>query len=143
MNHSRNRKRRAARAGFTLIEVLLVLVILVILGSIVGVGIRQAQKKALRDAAEAQLNGLKQGVKNYELDIRRYPTTLQALVEMPSDLVNPQRWRVGGYLDAKQLPLDPWDGEYQYELVDTENFRIWSNGPDGQKGSEDDIVVTN
>ncbi len=140
---NRNRNRRSARAGFTLIEVLLVLVILVILGSIVGVGIRQAQKKALRDAAEAQLNGLKQGVKNYELDIRHYPTTLQALVEMPTDLVNPQRWREGGYLDSKQLPLDPWDGEYQYELVDTENFRIWSNGPDGQKGSEDDIVVTN
>ena len=140
---NRNRNRRAARGGLTLIEVLLVLVILVILGSIVGVGIRQAQKKALRDAAEAQLHGLKQGVKNYELDIRRYPTTLQALVEMPSDLANPQRWREGGYLDAKQLPVDPWDSAYQYELVDSENFRIWSNGPDGQKGSEDDIVVTN
>ncbi len=134
--------KRRDRQALTLIEVLLVLVILVILGSLVGLAARQQMKKALVDAAKAQMAGFSQSLDLYEMDIRNYPTTnqgLQALVEAPSDLNNPDRWRPG-YLKSKQVPLDPWDNPYQYQLVDADNYRIWSWGPDGVDGTADDIT---
>ena len=132
---------RRRREAFTLIEVLLVLVILVILASLVGISVRSAQKRALVDAARAQIGQLKTNIAAYQLDIRRYPTSAQglaALITAPSDLPNPDRWR-GPYMEAKEPPLDPWDAPYRYELVDEDNYRIWSVGPDGSDGTEDDV----
>ncbi len=139
-----HRYRTQKRHGFTLIEVLLVLVILVILASLVGISVRNAQKNALKDAAAARIGQLKTCVAAFQLDLRRYPTTaqgLQALITAPSDLPNPDRWR-GPYLDSKEAPTDPWDAPYQYQLIDADNYRIWSIGPDGADGTEDDISST-
>jgi general secretion pathway protein G len=117
-------------------EVLLVLVILVILGSMAGVAIRTAQRQARSDAARSQIGVLEEAIKMYELNMQAYPTTaqgLQALRESPGDATN---W-TGPYLD-KEVPLDPWKNPYQYE-ADTESYRIWSMGPDGVDGSGDEI----
>jgi len=132
---------RRSRHGFTLMEVLLVLVILVILGSLVGVAIYQQQKRAFLDAAEAQIGNYKRSLQLYAMDIRSFPTTqqgLQSLVAPPADLKNPSRWKKG-YLDSDTVPLDPWDNPYQYELLDVDTFRVWSMGPDGSSGTDDDI----
>ena len=136
---------RFKRDGLTLIEVLLVLVILVILGSLVGLTVNRAQKQALRDATRAQILAFDSPLELYHQNIRSYPTSsqgLQAMVVAPSDLKNPQRWN-GSYLQGNTVPLDPWDNEYQYELMDTENYRITSAGPDGQMGTDDDITKGN
>jgi len=133
---------RIQRSGLTLIEVLLVLVILVILGSLVGLTVNRAQKQALRDAARAQIQAFDTPLELYHQNIRSYPTSsqgLQAMVVAPGDLKNPERWN-GSYLKGNTVPLDPWDNEYQYELMDTENYRITSAGPDGQMGTDDDIT---
>lgn len=133
---------RIQRSGLTLIEVLLVLVILVILGSLVGLTVNRAQKQALRDAARAQIQAFDTPLELYHQNIRSYPTSsqgLQAMVIAPGDLKNPERWN-GSYLKGNTVPLDPWDNEYQYELMDTENYRITSAGPDGQMGTDDDIT---
>lgn len=133
---------RIQRSGLTLIEVLLVLVILVILGSLVGLTVNRAQKQALRDAARAQIQAFDTPLELYHQNIRSYPTSsqgLQAMVIAPGDLKNPERWN-GSYLKGNTVPLDPWDNEYQYELMDTENYRITSGGPDGQMGTDDDIT---
>ncbi len=130
------------RDGLTLIEVLLVLVILVILGSLVGLTVNRAQKQALRDATRAQILAFASPLELYHQNIRSYPTSsqgLQAMVVAPADLKNPERWN-GSYLQGNTVPLDPWDNEYQYELMDTENYRITSVGPDGQMGTDDDIT---
>ena len=132
---------RPGRGGFTLMEVLLVLVILVILGSLVGVAIYQQQKRAFRNAAETQIGNFKRSLQLYAMDIRSFPATqqgLQSLVAPPADLKNPARWKKG-YLDSDTVPLDPWDNPYQYELLDADTFRIWSMGPDGSSGTDDDI----
>ena len=137
-------QRKKRKAGFTLIEVLLVLVILVVLASLVGFYVRGAQKRALIDAAKTQIGQLKQCIEGYQLDVRNYPSTssgLNALITPPSDLPNPDRWK-GPYLDAKQVPLDPWDMPYQYQLVDADNYQISSFGPDTAEGTEDDIRST-
>ena len=128
------------RSGFTLIEVLLVLVILVVLGSMVGIFVRRAQKTADINATKTQLGLFAETLEFYQLEMKNYPTTQQGLEAMrtaPSDLPNPDRW-AGPYLKS-DVPLDAWDQEYQYELLDPDTFRIWSLGPDGQDGTDDDI----
>jgi general secretion pathway protein G len=115
-------------------EVLLVLVILVILGSLVGISISQVQRGALRRAAKVQIEMFEEALDLYHLNIRRYPTTeegLQSLAAPPNGDKS--------YLKDREVPLDPWDNEYNYELLDEDTFRIWSNGPDMVSDSDDDI----
>jgi general secretion pathway protein G len=133
-------RRRRPRRGFTLMEVLLVLAILVVLGSMVTVGYLQLQKNANKDAARSQISMLEDAVQLYALQVGSCPSTqngLEALRVAPSDLRNPAKW-AGPYLTSA-LPNDPWGQPYQYEALSAEEFRIWSNGPDGQQGNEDDI----
>jgi general secretion pathway protein G len=137
-------RRRPGRRGFTLMEVLLVLAILVILGSFVTVGYVQLQKTANRDAAKSQIHMLESAIQHYALAVGSCPSTeqgLAALREAPSDLgTRANKWQ-GPYL-TKPPPLDPWGQAYQYEATDSENFKIWSNGPNGQQGDEDDVDPT-
>jgi len=137
MNFRTNRRRRA---GFTLMEVLLVLAILVILGSMVTYYFVGAQTKAYARAAQSQIGMFERMLTDYRLDVGTYPNTSQGLTslrEAPGDLANTNKW--GGPYMSKPVPADPWGNPYQYELQDAENFRIWSWGPDGQDGTEDDI----
>jgi general secretion pathway protein G len=123
-------------------EILLVLAILVVLGSMVGVGYVQIQRNAMKNAARTQVTLLEDAVKLYTLDVGTPPQDLSALLQMPPD-VTETKWG-GPYLEKQELPLDPWNQEYQYEIVDQQagTIRIWSNGPDMQPGSNDDISTT-
>ena len=126
--------------GFTLMEVLLVLAILVILGSFVTVSATSSlQQNANQDAARGQIGMLEEAIGHYTLNIGRPPSDLTGLRIAPADLKNPAKW-AGPYL-GKDLPKDPWGNDYHYEVTDQQEgqFRIWSDGPDGQSGSDDDI----
>ena len=135
------RERRARRrSGFTLMEVLLVLAILVILGSMVGIFIGGMQKGAYEDSARTQINMLKSSLNAFRLHVGSYPNTTQglmALLDPPADLKNPTKWR-GPYVEG-EIPEDPWGNPYQYELLSADVYRIWSWGADGVSGTEDDI----
>jgi len=137
-----NRRTRRP-SGFTLMEILLVLAILVVLGAMVGVGYNRVQINAMKSAARTQVGLLEDATKMYTLDVGSPPSSLDALINPPSDIPNPAKW-AGPYLEKSQLPVDPWNQPYQYEVVDPANakFRIWSNGPDQQPGSGDDISTT-
>lgn len=141
---SRRLRHRPDRAAFTLMELLLVMAILVILLGLVAPRFMNTQKKANVNAAKSQIGLFKSPLEMYALDMNSYPTTeqgLEALVEEPSDLENPEQWQ-GPYLDSS-IPTDPWSHDYQYEYPPsrkTTDFPdIWSLGPDGEDGSEDDI----
>lgn len=139
----RIRIRRRRRTGFTLMEVLLVLAILVILGSMVGVFIAGMQTEAYEDLTRAQIGMFEGQLDAYRLHVGTYPQSqqgLEALVTPPADLPNPAKWR--GPYSKKAIPLDPWDNPYQYELIGPEQYHIWSWGPDGVDGTEDDISNT-
>ncbi|HUY32903.1 MAG TPA: type II secretion system major pseudopilin GspG [Pirellulales bacterium] len=133
---------RRRRQGFTLIEVLLVLVILVILGSLVGIQIRSAQKSALLKAAKSQVGMFDSPLQRYALDMGDFPTAsvgLGALVSAPSDAKSAQ-W-AGPYLE-KGVPADPWGNQYQYANPGRHNagsYDVWSLGSDGADGTDDDI----
>jgi general secretion pathway protein G len=136
-------QHRRRRRGFTLMEVLLVLAILVILGSMVGFFIAGMQKGAYQDLARSQIAMFENQLDVYRLHVGSYPNTnqgLQALRNAPADLPNPARWR--GPYSQKDIPMDPWGNYYQYELIGPEQFRIWSMGPDGVSGTEDDVINT-
>ena len=125
-------------------EVLLVLAILVILGGTVGIYFANIQAGAFSDIAKTQINSFESQLEFYRLHVGSYPSTnqgLQALREAPLDLANPLKWK-GPYADD-EIPLDPWDNEYLYELMSPTQFRIWSFGPDLTEQTDDDIANIN
>ena len=130
---------RRRKAAFTLIEVLLVLVILVILMSL-GVGAyTNAQRNAQANAARSQVGLFETPLRMYFQDLNTFPSSLDSL-RQPMVVVNPQKWK-GPYFE-KDLPLDPWDNPYRYQAPGQHNptsFDVWSAGPDGVDGTDDDI----
>jgi len=138
------RKQRRRRGGFTLIEVMLVLTILVIIASLAVMAYGPIQRNAYIKAANTQIKAFKTPLQAYRLDIGDFPSTsqgLEALLAAPSDLPNPDKW-FGPYLDSQVVPKDPWDHVYQYEYPSKNQELwpdIWSFGPDGQDGTDDDV----
>ena len=116
---------------------------LAVLGSMVAVGYKRVQQGAMVNIASSQISVLESAVNMYVIHMGSPPTNrqgLQALVVRPAELIDLSKWN-GPYLEEAQLPLDPWNNPYQYELIDQENgvFRIWSNGPDATEATADDI----
>jgi general secretion pathway protein G len=131
MARSPNRRR-----GFTLVEVLLVLMILVFMASLAVMAYGPIQRQWRVKAAGAQVGLLRSSLDKYELDVGHFPSTLDALQQPPPDLPNPAKW-AGPYLD-REIPLDPWDHPYQYAcpgIHHPQSYDIWSLGPqDGVQG---------
>ena len=126
-------------AGFTLIEVMVVVVILGILAAVLVPKVMDRPDEARKVKASQDIRALEAALNLYKLDNYDYPTTdqgLEALIQEPSS-PEPPNWKEGGYLD--RLPLDPWQQPYLY-LSPGENgaIDIFSLGPD-QQPSDDDI----
>jgi general secretion pathway protein G len=124
--------------GFTLIELMVVLVILGVLAAIIAPKIMDRPDEARIIAAKQDISSVVQALKLYRLDNIRYPSTeqgLQALVTKPTIEPIPNNWKSGGYLE--RLPKDPWGNAYLY-LNPGRNGEIdvFSLGPDGQTGGE-------
>lgn len=137
----RSRKRAPGRhrKGFTLMEVLLVLVILVVLASMAVTVFTGTQEKADKQAAAGQVGILKGAVEMYRFHTRSYPDDLDGLVNKPSDSRLAEKW-AGKYID--KVPKDPWGNDYRFAAPGKHNadsFDVWSLGPDGQDGTDDDI----
>jgi general secretion pathway protein G len=125
---------RRRKHGFTLIEVLLVMVILVILASLVTVNLLSARKSANVRAAKIQVELLDRALDAYELDIGAYPSNLQALRTPPADIPDPTKWK-GPYL-SKEVPEDPWNKPYQYLQQGQHNLGkpdVWTVSPENQE----------
>lgn len=124
------------QAGFTLIEIMVVIAIIGILATLIVPKIMGRPDEARVTAAKHDLATISQALKLYRLDIGRYPTTeqgLKALVERPSSEPVPQNWKNGGYLD--RLPNDPWGNPYQYAIPGTKGeVDLFSYGADGKPG---------
>jgi general secretion pathway protein G len=140
------RQHNSRRRGFTLLELMIVLVILVLLFAMVGPRLLGSQKKADIKATQTQIGNLETALELYAVDMRTFPSSedgLGALLSPPSDERKAQKWQ-GPYLDDDVIPLDPWDNPYEYEYPPTHNSRdfpdIWSVGPDGEPDTDDDIV---
>ena len=145
------KRRRGKRSGFTLLELMIVLIILVGLIAMVGPRLLGSQQKADIRTAEVQIGSLESALKMYVVDMKVFPASedgLEALLRAPDDERLARKW-AGPYIDASKLPIDPWGSEFQYEFETVEagsdttqpDFpRIFSPGPDGQTGTSDDIA---
>lgn len=127
--------------GFTLIELMVVIVILGILAGLIIPRIMGRPEEARRMKARVQMESIETALKLYKLDNGAYPSTeqgLQALIEAPTVGELPRAWRKGGYLEKGNVPKDPWDNEYVYLSPGLHgDFDLVSYGPDGQPGGED------
>jgi general secretion pathway protein G len=140
---SDNRKHNR---GFTLIEILLVLMIIGVLAALTVPNFLKQGKSAMADAAKAEIEAnLSTALDLYELDNGRYPTTeqgLQALITEPTSPPVPKKWN-GPYVKKKKtIPQDPWGTDYVYVSPGTHNtdeYDLSSYGPDGIE-SKDDVV---
>ncbi len=138
----RNRQQSKSRQrGFTLMEVLLVMAILVILGSLVTVSYITIQRNSKISTAKLQINNLQTALDVYHSDVGTFPGEIVEIREQPTDQGRAAKWQ-GPYMD-KSIPLDPWGNAYQYEPQQDRFGRtiavISSAGPDGQQGTDDDI----
>ncbi|MFT4587369.1 MAG: general secretion pathway protein G [Candidatus Binatia bacterium] len=136
------RKRTARRrsAGFTLVELLLVLVILAALAAVVVPKFANRGKQAKVTAATTQISNFEVALDTFEVDNGYYPSGANGLNDLASQPSNAQEWR-GPYV--KEVPLDPWQNPYIYESpgkMNSGGYDISSSGPDMQPGNEDDIT---
>lgn len=127
-----------ARAGFTLIEVMVVVAILAILASVVVLQVMDRPGEARQAAAKADIKTIVNALNLYRLDNYAYPSSeqgLAALVARPAGEPEARNWRAGGYLD--RVPVDPWQREYLYLNPGQRGaFDVYSLGADGRPGGE-------
>ncbi len=139
--------RSYRRKGFTLFEVLLVIAILALLAAFVAPELMRTQQDSKIDMARNALGPtgpFAQSLDMYKLHMGRYPEGeegLRMLLERPDDEEADKKWR-GPYLKRKEMLKDPWDNEYFYRFpgeFKEDSWEMWSAGPDGEEGTEDDI----
>ncbi len=128
------------QSGFTLIEIMVVVVIIGILIGLVAPNIVGNVDEARVTAAKADISTLVDALERYYMDNSMYPTTdqgLGALVEKPTTSPEPKNWRGSGYIKRKKMLQDPWSNEYRYISPGaTGPYDLYSMGADGQEGGE-------
>lgn len=131
------RARIRRKSGFTLLELMLVMAILVVLASLATYSVLSLQRSALSRAAEAEISTLKDQCKMFKLTVGNFPASLDDLHTLPSGM-SQSLWG-GPYLE-EPLKGDPWRQPYKYSADDAnDRVTITSNGPDKQEGTADDI----
>ena len=141
---TRQSRPRHAR-GFTLIEIMVVVIIIGLLAAVIVPEVIHRVDDARVAKAKQDIQALETALTMFRLDNSKYPTTEQGLSALTAQPTDPsiKHWRPGGYL--QRISKDPWGNDYQYEFPPTHGKdksvpNIWSLGPDGEDGSEDDIV---
>ncbi|MBX3358756.1 MAG: type II secretion system major pseudopilin GspG [Phycisphaeraceae bacterium] len=137
--------RRAPR-GFTLLEVMIVIVIILAIAGLVTVNLMGTKQEATKGTVQIQLKSFKDALKQFNLTFNRFPTDEEGLVVLwdKSALSEEDQGSWRPYLD-EATPKDPWGSEWGYKAVGEKGpegmFDLWSYGPDKQDGTEDDISV--
>lgn len=126
--------------GFTLIEIMVVIVILAMLAALVGPKLMGRSDDAKQTDTKVQIKNIETALKFYKLDNGNYPSTeqgLNALVTKPTVGLIPKSYKDGGYLESKKVPKDPWNNDYLYiSPGEHGDYDLYSYGADGAKGGE-------
>ncbi len=148
METTRRESGRRRDTGFTLLEIMAVVLIMGMLIAVIGVNIKSQIDKARVQATRAQIVQLESALEFYRMDNGRYPNSsqgLSALVSKPSGSPEPRNYPPGGYIKKRDALMDAWGEEFQYESPGSHNqhgFDLWSMGADAATGgseSEADI----
>jgi general secretion pathway protein G len=125
MKDTRNARKTADAAGFTLIELMIVIAIIAVLASLVGASLLNAKDSADVAAAKAQISLFKTSLMQYRLKFNRFPDDMQSLI------TNEKNYPC---IDAKEIPKDPWGNPYIYTCENGRSYKIVSYGADGKAG---------
>lgn len=132
-------KRQRKNKGFTLLEMLVVVLIIGLIVSVVVYNVAREPDKARVNTTRIQIESFDTALQAYKLDNGHYPSTeqgLEALVEKPSGFPEPKHWGPDPYINKKKIPQDKWGNDYIYSN-DGRNYLIISYGADGEQGGED------
>jgi len=141
---TRKERKRRVRYGFTMVELMAMLIIIGLLATLVVTKVASKIDQARIVTTKANLKALHAAVNQFKMDTGRFPAEdegLIALIEQPSDVTI---WEQGGYLETTSINLDGWNNDFIYELYPEsgKQFQIRSMGPDGEEGTEDDLLST-
>jgi len=141
---TRKNSKKHNRYGFTMIELMAMLIIIGLLMTVVATKVISKIEQARITTTKANLKILHSAINQFKMDTTRYPTEdegLMALIEQPSDVTT---WETGGYLETTGIPKDGWDNEFVYEAYPENNlpFAIRSWGPDKEPDTDDDLLST-
>ena len=141
---TRKQRKRCVRYGFTMVELMAMLIIIGLLATLVVTKVTSKIDQARVVTTKANLKILSAAVNQFRMDTGRFPTEdmgLLDLIEQPTDVII---WEPGGYLETTELPLDGWGMAFKYELYPEsgKQFAIRSFGPDKEEGTEDDLLST-
>jgi general secretion pathway protein G len=137
--------RKHVTYGFTMVELMAMLIIIGLLMALVATKVIPKIEQARTTTTKANLKMLHSAVNQFRMDTGRFPSEdmgLLELIEQPPDIED--KWPEGGYLETTELPRDGWDHDFIYELYPEsgKQFAIRSAGPDGEEGTEDDLLST-
>ncbi len=133
MNNERKKRILKSRAGFTLIELMVVMIILGLLAALVVPKMFGKLGKAKTNSAYAQIELFGTALDSYRLDVGSYPSSLEGLVSKDSGA---EDWS-GPYLRKNEIPLDPWGNEYKYSMPGEHgDYDLYSLGADNSEGGE-------
>ena len=143
---TRNERRKRVRNGFTMVELMAMLIIIGLLATVVVKKVASQVDKARIVTTKANLKLLHSAVNQFRMDTGQYPSEdmgLMDLIEQPMDLPEGV-WQTGGYLETTDLAMDGWGNEFVFQLYPEsgKQFVIISFGPDGEEGTEDDLYST-
>ena len=125
--------------GFTLIEIMVVVIIIGLLATMVLPKVIGRQEQALQVRAKTDIRTIGQSLELYKLDNFSYPSSQEGLTALISQPSNAKNWQPGGYLNSKSLPTDPWGNDYQYRRPGKNGvYDLWSNGADAKEGGADE-----
>ena len=141
---TRKREIKKFRKAFTMIEVIAMLIIIGLLATLVGTKVLKQIDRAKAATTKANLKTLHTAVNHFYMEIGRFPTEeegLMALIEPPIDAEDDHQ---DGFLEETEIPKDGWQNEFIYQLYPESGkpFVIISTGPDGEEGTEDDLLST-
>ncbi len=131
--------RRMVSGGFTLLEIMVVVIIIGTIAGLVGVKVLDRLEQARMEASMAQMSSIKSALDLFKMDNGFYPTTDIGLMALVAPRPDAMGAGVSGYLNSDMVPVDPWNRPYGY-VSDGYAFTVWSNGPDGVPQSQDDIT---
>ncbi len=141
---TRKERKKRIKYGFTMVELMAMLIIIGLLATLVVTKVASKIDQARITTTKANLKALAAAVNQFRMDTARFPTEdegLLALIEQPSDV---EIWEPGGYLETTEITKDGWGHDFIYELYPEsgKQFAIRSMGPDGEEGTDDDLLST-
>ncbi len=141
---TRKERKKRVRYGFTMVELMAMLIIIGLLATLVVTKVASKIDQARITTTKANLKALHSAVNQFKMDTGRFPSDDKGLIDLIEQPTDVDTWEPGGYLETTEIPPDGWGNEFIYELYPEsgKQFVIRSSGPDGEQGTEDDLLST-